>query len=114
LSALGVGDSNKDQNAFFRWVIRPVLLGRDYADHESNERNIRTSALEWVIVRPARLEDSPYTGKVTVDLRLDGGLPFGRIGRADVADFMLKQLGETEFLNKAPGIMTFISVWFSG
>lgn len=114
LSALGVGESNDDQNAFFRWVIRPVLLGRDYADHEANEKTIRTSKLGWVIVRPVRLEDSPHTGEVTVDLRLDGGLPFGRIGRADVGDFMLRQLGETEFLNKAPGIMTFTAVWHSG
>ena len=111
LSALGVGESNNDQNAFFRWVIRLVVLGRDYADHEANEKTIRTSKLEWVIVRPARLEDSAHTGKVTVDLRLDGGLPFGRIGRADVADFMLKQLDETEFLNKAPGIITYKAFW---
>jgi len=111
LSALGVGESNNDQNAFFRWVIRPVLLGRDYADHEANEKTIRGSSLEWVIVRPARLEDSPHTGKVTVDLRLDGGLPFGRIGRADVADFILKQLGETSYLRKAPGILSFKAFW---
>jgi putative NADH-flavin reductase len=114
LSALGAGESNDDQNAFFRGVIRPVLLGRDYADHEANEQAIRDSSLEWVIVRPVRLEDSPHTGNVIVDLHLDGGLPFGRIGRADVADFMLKQLGDSEFLGKAPGIMTFKKIWYSG
>lgn len=111
LSALGVGESNKDQNAFFRWVIRPILLGRDYADHEANEESIRNSGLEWVIVRPARLEDSKHTGRVEADLHLDGGLPFGRIGRADVADFMLRQLGDTEFLYKAPGIVTCKAFW---
>lgn len=110
-SALGVGKSNEDQNAFFRWVIRPVLLGRDYADHEANEEAIRNSGLEWVIVRPARLEDSAHTGKIEADLHLDASLPFGRIGRTDVADFMLTQLGDTKFLYKTPGIMSFRSVW---
>jgi putative NADH-flavin reductase len=111
LSALGVAESNDDQNAFFRWVIRPVLLGRDYADHEANEKTIRKSKLEWVFVRPARLVDSAHTGRVETDLHLSATLPFGRIGRVDVADFMLKQLGETEFLYKAPGIMTFKAFW---
>jgi putative NADH-flavin reductase len=114
LSALGVAESNNDQNAFFRWIINPILLGRDYADHEANEETIRNSSLDWVIVRPARLEDSAHPGQVETDLHLDASLPFGRIGRADVADFMLKQLGETEFLNKAPGIMSFRAVWFNG
>jgi putative NADH-flavin reductase len=111
LSALGVGESNDDQNAFFRWVINPVVLGRDYADHEANEETIRKSKLEWVIVRPARLEDSAHTGRVEVDLHLSATLPFGRIGRADVADFMLKQIGETSYLRKAPGILSFKAFW---
>lgn len=111
LSALGVRESNDDQNAFFRWVIHPVILGRDYADHGANEQAVRNSGLEWVIVRPVRLVDSARTGKVEADLHLDGGLPLGRISRADVADFMLSQLGDTEFLYKTPGIMTFRSIW---
>jgi hypothetical protein len=35
--ALGVGDSVSDQNALFRYLIRPVLMGRDYADKSSWE-----------------------------------------------------------------------------
>ena len=112
-SALGVGDSISDQNAVFRYLIRPVLLGRDYADHEANEKAIRESDLEWVIVRPARLVDRPRTGQYRVDLRLPGTFPFGRIGRADVADFILKQLENPTFLGKTPGLLAFKSFWES-
>jgi putative NADH-flavin reductase len=109
-SALGVGDSNADQNAVFRYLIRPLLLGRDYADHEANEQAIRESNLEWVIVRPARLVDRPRSGQYQVDLHLSATFPFGKIGRADVADFMLKQLADTPFLRKTPGLLAFKSL----
>jgi len=110
-SALGVGDSASDQNAVFRYLIRPVLLGRDYADHEANEKTIRESDLEWVIVRPARLVNRPRTGQYQVDLRLSATFPYGRIGRGDVADFILKQLENPTFLRKAPGLLAFKSFW---
>ena len=109
-SALGVGDSKADQNLFFKHVILPVLLSRDYADHEENEQNIRNSQLDWVIVRPARLVDSPRTGKYQVALRLSGTFPFGRVGRADTAEFMLQQINNTEFLHAAPGILSHKSI----
>jgi uncharacterized protein YbjT (DUF2867 family) len=110
-SALGVGESDAAQNALFRYLIHPVLLGRDYADHEANEQAIRDSDLEWVIVRPARLVDRRRTGQYQVDLDLAGTFPLGRIGRADVADFILKQLADTPFLRKAPGLLAFKSLW---
>jgi putative NADH-flavin reductase len=112
-SALGVGESETDQNAVFRYLIRPVLLGRDYADHEANETAITKSDLEWVIVRPARLVNRPWTGEYQVDLRLSATFPFGRIGRADVAAFILKQLENPTFLRQAPGLLAFKSIWES-
>lgn len=109
-SALGVGDSEADQNLFFRYVILPVLLSRDYADHEANEQTIRASKLDWVIVRPARLVDGPLTGNYKVDLRLSATFPFGMVVRADVAEFMLQQLTGNQFLHKTPGILGFRSL----
>ena len=108
-SALGVGDSEADQNLVFRYFILPVLLGRDYADHAANEQTIRTSTLDWVIVRPARLVDGPRTGKYKVSLRLSATFPFGRVIRADVAEFMLRQLTDSTYLKKTPGILGFRS-----
>ena len=112
-SALGVGDSAPDQNAVFRYLILPVLLGRDYADHETNETTIRKSNLDWIIVRPARLINRARTGQYQVDLRLSGTFPFGRIGRADVAEFILEQVENPTFLRKTPGLLAFKSFWES-
>ena len=112
-SALGVGDSAADQNSVFRFLILPVLLGRDYADHEANENTIRKSNLEWIIVRPARLVNRPRTGKYRVGLHLSGTFPFGRIGRADVAEFILEQVENPTFLRKTPGLLAFKSFWES-
>lgn len=112
-SALGVGDSEADQNAVFRYLIRPVLLGRDYADHAENEKTTRESNLEWVIVRPARLVNRPRTGQYQVAPHLSATFPFGRIGRADVADLILKQLENPTFLHQAPGLLAFKSFWES-
>ncbi len=112
-SALGVGESLADQNAFFRYVIRPVLLGRDYADHEANEQTIRNSALRWTIIRPARLVDGPHTGNYQVALNLSATFPFGRITRADVADFIVKQLAHPTFTHQSPALLGFKTLWAS-
>lgn len=112
LSALGVGESEEYQTPLFRHVIRPVLLGRDYADHLANEETIRASSLDWILIRPARLADQPHTGQYQVDLHLDASFPLGHIGRADVADFILKQLEDTRYLHQAPGLMSFKTLWY--
>jgi putative NADH-flavin reductase len=112
-SALGVGESLADQNAFFRYLIRPVLLGRDYADHEANEQTIRNSSLRWTIIRPARLVDGPRSGNYQVAANLSATFPFGRITRADVADFLVKQLAHPTFIHQSPGLLGFKSFWAS-
>lgn len=110
-SALGVGDSLDDQNAFFRYVLCPVLLGRDYADHLANEEIIKSSALDWTIARPARLTDGPRTGNYEVRERLPATFPLGRISRADVADFLLNELEHPAHLRHTPGLLGFKSLW---
>ncbi len=64
---------------------------------------VRASDLDWTIVRLALLNDKPKSGKVRV-----GYLGKGEVGtwisRADIADFMLKQVRETRFLRQAPVI----------
>jgi hypothetical protein len=49
------------------------------------------------------LTDGPWTGHYRIALE---GLPTGgaRIARADVADFMLKQISSDEYVHKVPAI----------
>jgi len=100
-SSLGVGDSRERVGFLIRYIIIPLVLRSAIADHEDKERIIQQSNLDWVIVRPAGLRDEPRTG----NYRTGEDIEFGaRIARADVADFMLKQVTDDTYLKKTPGI----------
>jgi hypothetical protein len=78
-----------------------LLMGRVYDDKDVQERIVRRSKLGWVIVRPVILTDGPKTSayRVLVDPR---DWTCGFISRADVADFLVKQIDDDAFLHKAP------------
>jgi len=88
------------------WPFRVFLtiavpVRKLFEDKVRQEQAIQQSGLEWVIVRPTTLTDGPQTGTYRVGVPLKVGLS-AKIARADVADFMLKQLGETRYLQQVP------------
>jgi putative NADH-flavin reductase len=74
-----------------------------YEEIVSVAETVRASDLDWTIVRLTMLNDKPKSGKVRV-----GYLGKGEVGtwisRADIADFMLKQVEDTKYLRQAPAI----------
>jgi hypothetical protein len=105
-TAWGVGESQQDPGlagAFFMKVLVPPLLRDEYADKEAQERIVHESDLEWVIVRPMILTNGPWTNdyRIGVDLK-PGRHPY--ISRADVADFLIRQLADDTFVRKMPAI----------
>jgi putative NADH-flavin reductase len=105
-TAWGVGESRQDPGfagAFFMKVLVPPLLRDEYADKEEQEKIVRQSDLEWVIVRPMILTNGPWTNdyRAGVDLK-PGRRPY--ISRADVADFLMRQLTDDTFVGDAPAI----------
>jgi len=103
-SSLGVGDSRANLPFFTKYIIVAVFLRNAFADHERQEAVVRQSSLDWTIVRPPHLKDGPRTevyrhGFPTTDTRIKGW-----ISRADVADFMLKQLVDDTYLHQTPGV----------
>jgi len=103
-SSLGVGDSRANLPFFTKYIIVAVFLRNAFADHERQEAVVRQSSLDWTIVRPPHLKDGPRTevyrhGFPTTDTRIKGW-----ISRADVADFMLKQLVDDTYLHITPGV----------
>jgi len=105
-TAWGVGESRQDPDlagAFFMKVLVPPLLRDEYADKEAQERILRESDLDWIIVRPMILTNGPWTNeyRAGVDLK-PGRRPY--ISRADVADFLLRQLTDDTFVRKTPAI----------
>jgi len=105
-TAWGVGESKRDPDfagAFFMNVLVPPLLRDEYADKEAQEKIVRQSDLEWIIVRPMILTNGPWTNdyRVGVDLK-PGWRPY--ISRADVADFLMRQLTDDTFVRDTPAI----------
>ena len=98
MSSFGVGDSVREApllpRLFFRTLLRDI-----FADKQAAEAIVRRSALEWTIVYPVLLTDGPRTGNYRVGERLElSGFP--KISRADVAEFMLKELYDAEYLKR--------------
>jgi len=103
-SSLGVGDSRTNLPFFTNYIIVGIFLRHAFADHERQEAVVTQSSLDWTIVRPPHLKDGPRTGVYrhgfsTTDARIKGW-----IARADVADFMLKQLIDDTYLHQTPGV----------
>jgi putative NADH-flavin reductase len=104
LSSLGVGDSRDTLNFFWKYVMFGLLLRKAYADHEAQEDFVKQSGLDWTIVRPAAFTDDQFTGNYKVGVTgADKTLKL-KISRADVADFMLKQVMDDRYIKKTPGI----------
>jgi len=103
-SSMGVGDSRANLGFLTKYVIVPVFLRHAFADHERQEAVVKESALDWTIVRPPHLKDGPHTGTYRHGFpTTDTGIQ-GNISRADVADFMLKQLTSDTYLHQTPGV----------
>ena len=64
---------------------------------------VQSSNLDWTIIRLPLLNNNTKSGKVKVGYlgRNEVGL---KISRADIADFMLKQVQDTKYIRKAPAI----------
>ena len=98
VSAFGVGDTRHDAPLLPRIMSR-LLLADIFADKKAGEDYLRRSALDWTLVYPVLLTNGPRTAKYRVGERLDlHGLP--KISRADVAEFVLRQLEDTTYLGK--------------
>jgi hypothetical protein len=92
----------QDQPKLFDRVIKLALqtfAGDVLRDALQHAEIIRQSDLDWVIVRGPMLTEGPHTGNYHVGWVGQSG---PRVARADVADFMLKQVSDNRYLRQAP------------
>lgn len=68
-----------------------IFLRNIFADLPKQEQLLQESGLQWTIIRPARLVNGSKTTKYHADEHLSIS-PFSKISRADVADFLLKNV----------------------
>jgi len=80
--------------------VKTTSLGA-YTDIVGWSEVIRASNLDWTLASVLLLDDKPKTGNVKTGY--PGRNELGtRISRADLADFMLKQVKDTTYIRQAP------------
>lgn len=103
MTGMGAGDSKGHNGFLVDTLIFPLLARRIYEDKDRQEDLVRASGLDWTLVRPAMLTDaSGGPVRATTDLR---GVHGGKISRADVARFLVDQLGSDRWLRQSPSIL---------
>ena len=80
VTGLGAGDSRGHGGFLYDAVAFPLLLKRVYGDKDAQEWIIKSSGLDWTIVRPGLLTNSPATGQYRV-LTASNEWRFGTISR---------------------------------
>jgi putative NADH-flavin reductase len=103
VSSFGAGDSLKQMGWLAQNLIVKGFLRQAIVEKNAQEKIIMASAGDWIIARPGGLTDSPLTGTYRVT---GPGDKVGRpsISRADVADFLLKNLMANQYVCKAVGL----------
>lgn len=89
MSAMGVGESWSNLSLLNK-LFFAILMPAARQDHESQESAVKTSGLDWTIIRPSGLKDTPHTGVYLVGENIRAKTAV--ISRGDVADLMLYAL----------------------
>jgi putative NADH-flavin reductase len=66
---------------------------------------IRQNRLDWISVRPPVLTNGMHTGAYRAGEHLKASAFVPAISRADLADFMLKQLTDDRFVHQTPAVV---------
>lgn len=77
-----------------------LLLKDVFVDRENQIKVLEGSRVDWVAVRVPRLTDDPATGSTKAFF--GNASPATKVTRSDLAEFMLKQLSDDQWLRKAP------------
>ena len=103
-TSLGIGDSAGRMGLYYTLFVIPVILPFYYWDKTRQERLIAASNVQWVIVRPGVLSNAKGRGTYRHGHHVGSFIFTVRISRADVADFMLKQVQDDMYLRTKPGV----------
>jgi len=103
-TALGIGNSVGRLGLPHTFFILPLILAFYMWDKLRQEELIAASDRDWVIVRPGVLTNGEPRGSYRHGPKVGSYLWPVRISRADVADFMLKQLTDDGYVGAAPGL----------
>jgi uncharacterized protein YbjT (DUF2867 family) len=103
-SSLGVGNAVGRLGLMSTFFVVPLILPFYFWDRVRQEKLIEESDTDWVIVRPCVLNNAEAKGNYRHGPNVGNFILTRRISRADVADFMLKQLTDDAYIGAAPGV----------
>ncbi len=97
-------DAGKHATAFRRFFLRLLkrtLLKYPFINSSIQQQQVEASGLDYTVVLPPRLTNGAAVGRYRVEA---DGLPAhgNTLSRADLAEFMLKQLDDPTWVRKAP------------
>jgi len=103
-TTLGIGESEKNLNFFWKYIMFGLILRFVFNDHKAQEKIVKRSTLDWTIIHPASFTDGPATGNYKQGFSGDEKNITLKISRADVAGFMLNQISDDTYLHQSPGL----------
>ncbi len=103
-STLGAHESWSNLNFFWKRIMFGLLLRPVFQDHELQENLVRASGLDWTIVRPSAFFDGPASSAFKENFKPGDRNLTLKIARADVAEFLKRQLSDGRYLHHAVGI----------
>ena len=98
VSMMGIGESISQAPLWYRFLLMPTFLHGSTRDKTEKESAITGDHIDYVIVRPPILKDTPATGHVHI---LPPNATGHAITRADLANFLVDQLTTDANLNRA-------------
>ena len=104
VTGFGAGDSRASISCLQRLPFQ-IVFGRAYDDKSLQEKLIKESDLDWTIARPGVLTSGPRTGSYRI-LSEASQWRNGIISRADVAEFLVQQIGDPAYIRKTPVLIS--------
>ncbi|HTN38005.1 MAG TPA: NAD(P)H-binding protein [Arachidicoccus sp.] len=103
ISAWGVGETKKEIPFWLKWLINHTNLRPIYLEHESQEKLLANSDLNWTAVRPVALNDSKKIKTLKVSFN-NLPKPSLYISRKSVAKFIVDIVKSNKYNMKSPTI----------
>jgi len=100
VTGFGAGDSRASISCLQQLPFQ-IVFGRAYDDKTLQEKMVKESELDWTIARPGVLTSGPRTGRYRI-LAEASQWRNGIISRADVAEFLVRQIGDGAYIRKTP------------
>ncbi len=104
VTGIGAGDSRGRGGFFYDKIFLPLFLKTIYEDKDRQEKMIKESGMNWLIIRPGMLTKGPATGNYRILTDMNRVMA-GKISRMDVAHFMLNQVSSMTYAEKTPVII---------